>query len=65
MAPVIQLSTDRLVARRDELLAELRLASYEQFRERAAQGVLSDREWGLRNELDSVAYLLGEDDLTD
>lgn len=65
MAPVIQLSTEQLIARRDELLAQLHLASYEEFRERAAQGILNDREWGLRNELDSVAYLLGEDELTD
>lgn len=65
MAPVIQLTTDQLVERRNELLAELHLASYQQFRERAADGILNDREWGLRNELDSVAYLLGEDDLTD
>lgn len=65
MAPVIQLSTEQLIARRDELLAQLHLDSYEEFRERAAQGILNDREWGLRNELDSVAYLLGEDELTD
>ena len=64
MAPVIQLTTEQLLARRDELLADLRLDSYEQFRERAANGILNDREWGLRNELDSVAYLLGEDELT-
>lgn len=65
MAPVMQLSTEQLLARRQQLLEELRLDSYEAFRERAAKGILTDREWGLRNELDSVAYLLGEDDLTD
>lgn len=65
MAPVIQLTTEQLVARRDELLAEVRLDSYEQFRDRAADGILNDREWGVRNELDSIAYLLGEDELTD
>lgn len=65
MAFVIKLSTEQLIARREELLAELHLDSYEQFRARAARGILSDREWSLRNELDSVAYLLGEDDLTD
>lgn len=65
MAPVIQLTTEQLLARRDELLAELHLDSYERFRERAVEGILNDREWGLRNELDSVVYLLGEDELTD
>ncbi|WP_396656279.1 hypothetical protein [Microbacterium sp.] len=65
MAPVIQLSTEQLIARRDELLAQLHLGSYDEFRERAARGILADREWGLRNELDSVAYLLSEDDYTD
>lgn len=65
MAPVIELRTDELIARRDELLNELRLDSYEQFRERARQRLLTDREWGARDELDSIAYLLGEDELTD
>jgi len=62
MAFVIKLSTEQLIARREELLAELHLDSYEQFRARAELGILRDREWGMRNELDSVAYLLGEDD---
>lgn len=65
MAPVIRVSNEQLLTRRAELLAELHLDSYEQFRDRAARGILSDREWALRNELDSVAYLLGEDELTD
>lgn len=65
MAPVIELTTEQLTARRDELLASLRLASYDEFRERAGAGVLTDREWAIRNELDSLAYLLGEDDLAD
>lgn len=65
MSLVIELSNEQLLARRKELLDELHLASYEEFRERAERGVLTDREWGRRNELDSVAYLLGEDNLTD
>lgn len=65
MAPVIELTTEQLVARRDEILHSLALATYGDFRSRAQGGVLTDREWGLRNELDSLAYLLGEDDLTD
>lgn len=65
MAPVIQLRTDDLLARQAQLLGEVNLGSYDEFRERARIGILSDREWRLRNELDSIAYLLGEDDLTD
>lgn len=65
IAPVIQLRTDDLLARQAQLLGEVNLGSYDEFRERARIGILSDREWRLRNELDSIAYLLGEDDLTD
>ncbi|MDX2377304.1 hypothetical protein M4I32_10885 [Microbacterium sp. LRZ72] len=62
---MIELTTEQLTARRDELLGALHLASYDEFRERADAGILTDREWAHRNELDSLAYLLGEDDLTD
>lgn len=65
MAPVITLTKDQLVARRDELLAELRLGSYGEFREIARERRLSDLGWAVRDELDSIVYLLGEDDLTD
>lgn len=65
MAPVIELATDDLLARRAELLSSVGLESYAQFRERSNRDVLSAREWSIRDELDSVEYLLGEDDLTD
>lgn len=65
MAPVIEVTTEQLVERQTELLHELSLASYDEFRGRARLGILTDREWAARDELDSIAYLLGEDDLTD
>lgn len=65
MAPVIDITTEALEQRQRELLASVGLKSYDEFRERARAGILSDREWGIRNSLDSVLYLLGEDELTD
>lgn len=65
MAPVITLTEEQLVTRRDELLAELHLGSYAEFREIAREHRLSDLGWVVRDELDSIVYLLGEDDLTD
>ena len=65
MAPVITLTKDRLVARQNELLAQLRLGSYEAFREMARERRLTDQGWAVRDELDSIAYLLGEHELTD
>jgi hypothetical protein len=65
MAPVITLTEEALVARRDEILRELNLSSYEAFRELARERRLTDLGWALRDELDSIAYLMGEDDLTD
>lgn len=65
MAPVIELTTEELLERQTELLESLNLESYDAFRERATAGLLTDREWALRNDLDSIAYLLGEDELTD
>ncbi|MFI8593270.1 hypothetical protein ACIGCK_02400 [Microbacterium sp. NPDC078428] len=64
MEHIIMVTTEQLLARRSELLHALNLDSYEEFRERADAEILTSREWALRNELDSLAYLLGEDDLT-
>lgn len=65
MAPMVDVAEDQLVARRDEILHSVGLETYAEFRERSREQVLSDREWGARDELDSIAYLLGEDELTD
>lgn len=65
VAPVIELATEDLEARRDELLASVGLDTYSAFRQRSAADVLTAREWSIRDELDSILYLLGEDELTD
>lgn len=65
MAPVIQLTEEELRSRFTSILASLGLASYDEFRERVEKKLLQDREWAARDELDSIAYLLGENHLTD
>lgn len=65
MAPVITIEERDLIERRDALLRDLGLTSYAEFRREAHARPLSDRAWALRDELDSIAYLLGENELTD
>lgn len=65
MAPVLQLTESDLRDRLATILGSLGLRSYEDFRDRASKNLLQDREWAARDELDSIAYLLGEDQLTD
>lgn len=65
MAPVIQLTESDLRERLASILDSLGLRSYDDFRARAEKNLLQDREWAARDELDSIAYLLGEDRLTD
>ena len=65
MAPVIHLAEGDLRERLEAILASLGLDSYEAFRQRAERNLLQDREWAARDELDSIAYLLGESRLTD
>ncbi|WP_143739014.1 hypothetical protein [Microbacterium sp. Yaish 1] len=65
MAPVIQISESDLRDRLSSILGSLGLSSYQEFRSRAEANMLEDREWAARDELDSIAYLLGENHLTD
>ncbi|WP_158685299.1 hypothetical protein [Microbacterium halophytorum] len=65
MAPVIELKRHDLEARRSDLLAEVGLNTYEEFVERSRRRAFSDADWAIRDELDSIAYLLGADELTD
>lgn len=62
---MIQLTEEELRSRFTSILASLGLASYDEFRERVEKKLLQDREWAARDELDSIAYLLGENNLTD
>lgn len=61
MAPVIEVTRETLLARRTEILGSLDIADYEEFRRRLALGLLSDAEWAELDELEAIAFLLGDD----
>ena len=64
MAPVIEVTREELIARRDEILARLGLTLDEYLR-RAAESELSGEEWDVRDDLDSIAFLLDEQRFVD
>jgi hypothetical protein len=59
MAPVITVSRAELEARRAALLTDLGM-SLAEFEELAATTTLGGRELDVREELDEIAFLLGE-----
>jgi hypothetical protein len=61
MAHVIDVTRDSLVERRRSILASLGLDE-DGFREVEATRTLTGEEWEAKEELDAIAYLLGEDD---
>lgn len=65
MAPVIELKRHDLEARMSDLLSDVGLRSYGEFVERSQRRAFSDADWAIRDEVDSIAYLLGADELTD
>ncbi|WP_448720996.1 hypothetical protein [Microbacterium natoriense] len=64
MAPVIEVTRDELIARRDGILSRLGLTLDEYLR-RAADSELSGDEWDVRDDLDSIAFLLNEQHFVD
>lgn len=60
MAPVVNVTRDQLIAQRDEILARLGL-SMDEYVRRAEASELSGEEWEARDDLESIAFLLGED----
>lgn len=64
MAPVIEVTREHLLARRDAILDRLGLTHQEYLR-RAADSELSGEEWDVRDDLDSIAFLLNEQDFVD
>lgn len=64
MAPVIEVTRDELIARRDGILNRLGLTLDEYLR-RAADSELSGEEWDVRDDLDSIAFLLNEQHFVD
>ncbi|GAB3754727.1 hypothetical protein GCM10027591_03610 [Zhihengliuella somnathii] len=65
MTPVVSVTEAELVDRQRELLERVRLTTYAEFRQMAAEHRMTDEAWAVRDELDGIAYLLGEDELTD
>lgn len=61
MAPVIDVTRDELIARRDEILRRIELDEAEFERARATRS-LSSEEWEAKEELEEIAFLLGVDD---
>ncbi|ODT12248.1 MAG: hypothetical protein ABS61_00450 [Microbacterium sp. SCN 70-18] len=59
MAPVIEVTREALIARRDEILSRLGLTLDEYLR-RAEGSELSGDEWDARDDLDAIAFLLDE-----
>jgi hypothetical protein len=59
MAPVVTVTREELEARRRTLLAELGI-SLDDFERLAATRTLTGREFDVQEELDEIAFLLGE-----
>jgi hypothetical protein len=59
MAPVIDVTRDALVARRDEIYAALGM-SPEEFKDAMRTRTLSGEEWEAKEELESIAFLLAD-----
>jgi len=64
MAPVIEVTREALLVRRDAILGRLGLTLDEYLR-RAAESELSGEEWDVRDDLDSIAFLLNEQQFVD
>lgn len=64
MAPVIEVTREELLARRDAILARLGI-TLEEYLRRAAGSELSGEEWDVRDDLDSIAFLLNEQQFVD
>jgi hypothetical protein len=61
LAPVIDVTRDKLLKRREELLEHLGM-TLDEFSELASTRTLSGDEWEAMEELDGIAFLLGDDD---
>ena len=64
MAPLTTVSRDELLGQRARILERLGITLQEYMR-RARESELSGPEWEVRDDLDSISFLLGEDDFVD
>jgi len=62
MSPVIEVSREELLTRRDEILGRLRV-DLSEYRQHAREHRLTSDEWAVRDELDGLLFLLGEESL--
>ncbi|WP_298944588.1 hypothetical protein [uncultured Microbacterium sp.] len=60
MAPVIDVSRDELIARRAAVLRRIELSASEFERARETRSLSSD-EWEAKEELEEIAFLLGDE----
>lgn len=60
MAPVIEVTRESLLARREVILGALDIPDFDEFRRRRDLGVLSDVEWAELDELEAIAFLVGD-----
>lgn len=64
MAPVIEVTREGLIERRTEILAKLEM-SWAEYLAKARANELSDEDWSVRDDLDTIAFLLGESEFVD
>lgn len=64
MAPVIEVTRSQLQARRKKILTRLGI-TWDEYLRRARESELSGEEWDVRDDLDSIAFLLGEHEFID
>lgn len=64
MAPVKTVTRDQLIEHRESILSQLGL-DLDEYLRRASASELSGPEWSVREDLDTIAFLLGEDRFVD
>ena len=64
MAPLTTVTPEALIAQRQQILDRLGI-SLDEYLERAEKSELSGEEWEVREDLDGIAFLLGEDRFVD
>lgn len=64
MSPVIDVTREELIARRARILGSLGL-TLDEYLSRAEANELSGLEWDVRDDLDTIAFLLGEERFVD
>ena len=64
MAPIIEVTREELLARRQQILNRLGL-TLEEYLQRGRESAFSGDEWDVRDDMDSIAFLLDEREFVD